>query len=106
MSVVIGRVVPSRNAALLSLMVAMKRVGPGGRENTIVDELMLTTKPEWRVKYRTERSLFLVGIECLCTLVVLMDAFLVITSSPSFHGSSHNLWLVFSFVSLCLLCLR
>jgi len=46
-----------------------------------------------------------VGIECLCTLVVLMDAILVITSAPSFHGSSHDLWLVFSFVSPCLLCL-
>jgi len=31
--------------------------------------------------------------------------FLVITSAPSFHGSSHDLWLVFSFVSPCLLCL-
>jgi len=46
-----------------------------------------------------------VDIECLCTLVVLMETFLVITSAPSFHGSSHDLWLVFSFVSPCLLCL-
>ena len=42
----------------------------------------------------------------ICALLLcLWTPYLVITSSPSFHGSSHDLWLVFSFVSLCLLCL-
>jgi len=42
----------------------------------------------------------------VCALLLcLWTPYLVITSSPSFHGSSHDLWLVFSFVSLCLLCL-
>jgi len=42
----------------------------------------------------------------VCALLLcLWMPYLVITSSPSFHGSSHDLWLVFSFVSLCLLCL-
>ena len=42
----------------------------------------------------------------VCALLLcLWMPFLVITSAPSFHGSSHDLWLVFSFVSPCLLCL-
>ena len=46
-----------------------------------------------------------VDIECLCTLVVLCGTFAVITSAVSFPGWSHDLWLMFSFVSPCLLCL-
>ena len=33
-----------------------------------------------------------------------MDAFLVITSAPSFHGSSHDLWLINSFPLFLLVC--
>jgi len=42
----------------------------------------------------------------VCALLLcLWTHYLVITSAPSFHGSSHDLWLMFSFVSPCLLCL-
>ena len=45
-------------------------------------------------------------ILCVCALLLcLWTPFLVITSAPSFHGSSHDLWLMFSFVSPYLLCL-
>jgi len=50
-----------------------------------------------------EKILLILSVCAL--LLCLWMPFLVITSAPSFHGSSHDLWLMFSFVSPCLLCL-
>ena len=55
--------------------------------------------------YPGEVATELLILSVCALLLCLWTPFLVITSAPSFHGSSHDLWLMFSFVSPCLLCL-
>ena len=54
-----GAVVPSRNAAFESLMVAVNQMVPSGCLKDILLESMVTVNPFCRVRNRTDRRLFL-----------------------------------------------
>src|SRR5882757_8601973 len=60
----IGTVDPSRNAALLLLMLAIKSGLPVGRSKDIWDAVMWTVNPIFRVRYSTESRLFLRSGTC------------------------------------------
>ena len=64
-----GTVVPSRNAAFESLMVAVNQMVPSGCLNDILLESMVTVNPFCRVRNRTDRRLFLKSGTCRMLVV-------------------------------------
>jgi hypothetical protein len=85
-----GTVEPSRNAALLPLMVATKSGVPVGRSKDMWDESMCTVKPILRVRYRTESRLFLRSGTCKTlvnstALTVLPSTTGLNTTVPTLH---------------------
>jgi hypothetical protein len=93
-----GTVEPSRNAALLPLMVATQSGVPVGRSKDMWDELMCTVKPILQVRYRTDGRLFLRSGTCktlvnstALTLFPLMTGLNTTVPTPAEYTTSGKL---------------